>query len=114
MVSTSYAGSLLLLDQRGEDSRRAVDHRRLERRPEDHDAGPVAQRPDELTLDLAGARQRPGIDEHVLDDVGGVRVVGQFRLLLADRPEVLQVAVGGGEPGCHSSHARSPRAPTGP
>jgi hypothetical protein len=88
VVPARHAGRLLRGDQLEEHLGRAVHHVSRERVAEHHDAGSVEQGPGQFASDLRGVRQVAGIDQDVVGNARSVRIVGEFGLLLDQRPEV--------------------------
>jgi hypothetical protein len=105
VVAGLHAAGLLLLDQRRDHRRGAVDDRRVEGPLEHDDAGAVHQRVGQLGLHRAASlrgrdvvRERLAVEQHAALDAVRVRMVGGVRLDLDDGPELVQVAVVAGQP----------------
>jgi hypothetical protein len=108
MIAAGHAGGLLLRDHREEDVGGAVHHVWRERALEHHDAGTARQSPGQFGGHLRARRPYHvcGVEQDIALHVGGVRIVAAIGLLLHDGAEVVEPAVGGGEPGRHALQAR--------
>ena len=105
VVTRSHARLLLLGDHRLELLRRPIHHRRVERLLEHQHAGAFEECSGELGLQGAASvgsaarrTQVLAVDQDVLLDRVGERVVGQLGRLLDEHPEVLEAAIVGIDP----------------